>query len=80
MMLKEASLQKIDKDSLRKLPLPQQKEIGIQAAKRMAMHLPQMTCIDTHAMIKTPIGYCPGIPEEVIRFTRDESLIKLENW
>ncbi len=67
MMLKEASLQNIDKDSLRKLPLSQQKEFGIQAAKRMATNLPEIVCIDTHAMIKTPIGYCPGIPEEVIR-------------
>lgn len=67
MMLKEASLQNIDKDSLRKLPLSQQKEFGIEAAKRMAINLPEIVCIDTHAMIKTPIGYCPGIPEEVIR-------------
>lgn len=67
MMLKEASLQHIDKDSLRRLPLPQQQKIGIEAAKRMALQMPQIACIDTHAMIKTPIGYCPGIPEAVVR-------------
>lgn len=67
MMLKEASLQHIDKDSLRKLPLHQQQKIGIVAAEKMATEMPPIVCIDTHAMIKTPFGYCPGIPEEVIK-------------
>lgn len=66
-MLKEAYSQNIDKDSLRKLPLPLQQKIGIEAAKKMAKDMPQFACIDTHAMIKTPIGYCPGVPEAVIR-------------
>lgn len=66
MMLKEASAQNIDKDALRKLPLVQQQEIGIQAAKKMSVSLPEVVCIDTHAMIKTPYGYCPGIPKAVI--------------
>lgn len=66
-MLKEAVLQNIDKDSLRKLPLLQQQKIGIQAAKRMFLDMPKIACIDTHAMIKTPYGYCPGIPEAVIK-------------
>ena len=67
MMLKEASLQHIDKDSLRKLPLHQQQRIGIEAAKKMATNVSKFVCIDTHAMIKTPFGYCPGIPEAVVR-------------
>lgn len=67
LMLKEASLEHIDKDSLRKLPLSAQQKIGIETAKKLAIQKPQFTCIDTHAMIKTPFGYCPGIPEAVIR-------------
>jgi len=54
MMLKEASLQHIDKDSLRRLPLPQQQRIGVEAAKKMASQMPQIACIDTHAMINSP--------------------------
>lgn len=78
LMLQEASLQNIDKDSLRKLPLSQQKKLGIQAAKRIAMDLPQITCIDTHAMIKTPFGYCPGVPEEVIRILNPDVVAMIE--
>jgi|694.fasta_scaffold08073_11 adenylate kinase len=67
MMLKEALSQNIDKDSLRKLPLFQQQKIGIQAAKKMAANMPKIACIDTHAMIKTPHGYCPGMPDAVVK-------------
>ncbi len=78
MMLKEASLQHIDKDSLRKLPLIQQQKIGLEAAKKMAAAMPQIVCIDTHAMIKTPIGYCPGIPEAVIRILNPNVIAMIE--
>ncbi len=66
-MLKEASLQNIDRDTIRKLPLPLLQKIGIDAAKKMAAEMPLIACIDTHALVKTPFGYCPGIPEAVIR-------------
>lgn len=66
-MLQEAALHHIDKDSLRKLPLLQQQKFGIAAAQKIAMNMSEIVCIDTHAMIKTPFGYCPGIPEAVIK-------------
>jgi len=66
-MLAEASLQHIDKDALRKLPLAQQQKIGIEAAKKIAADMSGTVCVDTHAMIKTPDGYCPGMPEAVVR-------------
>ena len=77
-MLKEAQSQNIDKDSLRKLPLPLQQKIGIEAAKKMANDMPQFACIDTHAMIKTPIGYCPGIPEAVVRILKPNVIGMIE--
>lgn len=77
-MLKEASLQKIDKDTMRKLPLAKQQRIGIEAAKKMAENLPEIVCIDTHAMIKTPIGYCPGIPEGVLRILNPNIIAMIE--
>ena len=64
-MLEAAAAYQIDKDSLRKLPLQEQKKFVIEASKKIAMHLPKITCIDTHAMIKTPIGYCPLLPDVV---------------
>ncbi|MBA3237682.1 MAG: adenylate kinase [Parachlamydiaceae bacterium] len=79
MMLKEAFSQNIDKDSLRKLPLSQQQKIGIEAARRMASEMPEVSCIDTHAMIKTPFGYCPGIPEEVIKILNPNVIGMLES-
>lgn len=77
-MLKEASLHKIDKDSLRKLPLHEQQKIGIEAAEKIAMNMPQLACIDTHAMIKTPFGYCPGIPEAVFRILKPNVIGMIE--
>lgn len=77
-MLTEASLQRIDKDTLRKLPLSQQQKIGVEAAKKMATHMPKIACIDTHAMIKTPFGYCPGIPEEVIEILNPNAIGMIE--
>ncbi len=78
MMLNEASMQNIDKDHLRKLSFSKQKEIGIAAAKKMAKNMPNIVCIDTHAMIKTPVGYCPGIPEEVIKILNPDAISMLE--
>lgn len=78
MMRKEASLQHIDKDSLRKLPLQQQQKIGIKAAKKMAEKMPPIVCIDTHAMIKTSMGYCPGVPEAVIKMLNPQVIAMVE--
>jgi adenylate kinase len=44
----------------------------------MAKELPPIACIDTHAMIKTPIGYCPGIPEGVIRILKPNVIGMIE--
>lgn len=78
MMLQEASLQHIDKDSLRKLPLQEQQKIGIMAAEKIAKIMPEFTCIDTHALIKTPKGYFPGIPEEVLRILKPNAIAMIE--
>lgn len=78
MMLREASLRHIDKDTLRKLPLADQQKIGIKAAQKMAKELSGIICIDTHATIKTPLGYCPGIPETVLRILRPQAIGMIE--
>lgn len=65
-MLEEAALEGLSRDGLRKLPIPDQQKIGIAAARRMVLHNDGVTIIDTHALIRTGIGFCPGLPREVL--------------
>lgn len=66
-MLEEAALEGITRDCLRKMPFPDQQQIGIQAAKKIMRHPTDQTAIiDTHALIRTKVGYCPGLPLEVL--------------
>jgi adenylate kinase len=66
-MLEEAASEGITRDLLRKMPFKEQQQIGIKAAKKM---VPQKTdgvmIVDTHALIRTPTGYCPGLPLQVL--------------
>jgi adenylate kinase len=78
MMMQQASLQHMDKDALRKLPLSDQQKIGIKAAQKMAEQMPKLACIDTHALIKTPKGYCPGIPQEVLSILQPNAIVMIE--
>lgn len=66
-MLEEAKAQGLTRDSLRKMPIASQQEIGIRTAKRIVESKSEITLIDTHALVKTEVGFCPGLPKEVLR-------------
>ncbi len=66
-MLEEAASDGITRDLLRKMPLKQQQQIGAAAAKKMVQQkTDSVVIIDTHALIRTSTGYCPGLPREVL--------------
>ena len=65
-MLEIASLHKSERDQLRKMPAEEQKKIGLLAAEKIAAEAKKVTLVDTHALIRTPFGYCPGLPKSVL--------------
>ena len=61
---KENGLQ--DRDNLRKLPVLEQKKLQKSAAEKLSKMVGDVVIIDTHAFIKTPEGYNPGLPYHVL--------------
>jgi adenylate kinase len=55
-----------DRDLLRKMPTDKQRSIGISAAQGMVKEYKGTTIVDTHALVRTEFGYCPGLPKEVL--------------
>lgn len=77
-MLQEASALNIHRDAMRRLPLSQQQQIGLQAAKKIAQNSHPIIIVDTHAYIKTPLGYCPGIPLPVLNVLNPKIIAMIE--
>lgn len=67
-MLEEAASEGITRDMLRKMSFREQQQIGIEAAKTIMQEtIGEIALIDTHALIRTPIGFVPGLPHEVLQ-------------
>ncbi|MEN2999254.1 MAG: adenylate kinase [Acidilobaceae archaeon] len=72
------------RDELRKLPLRKQLELQALAAARIVERadesLPEggMLVVDTHALVKTPAGYWPGLPEHVLRRLKPDAIVVVE--
>jgi adenylate kinase len=77
-MLEEAALEGLSRDQPRRLPLAKQREIGIHAASKMAQREKGIVLIDTHALIRTPTGYIPGLPKEVLEILSPSALAWIE--
>lgn len=66
-MLEEASLQGISRDAMRKMAIADQQQIGLRTAQKIVQHPEKkVVIVDTHALVKTPFGYCPGLPRAVL--------------
>ena len=57
----------LDRDELRKLPVLEQKKLQKNAAEKLSKIVSDVVIIDTHAFIKTPEGYNPGLPYHVLQ-------------
>lgn len=77
-MLDEARKRGIaDRDMLRKLPLADQRALQTTAASAIASMSEEYVIVDTHAFIKTPAGYYPGLPADVIAALRPSNLVSV---
>ncbi len=56
-----------DRDELRTMPVVEQKTLQKNAAERLSKIDDDVVIIDTHAFIKTPEGYNPGLPYHVLK-------------
>jgi adenylate kinase len=77
-MLELSAKQGVSRDMLRKMEPHEQRKAGIEAAKTMVSQEEGVTIVDTHAMIKTPIGYMSGIPLEVLEILKPKALAWIE--
>ncbi len=66
-----------DRDEMRKLDRSEQKRLQKLAASEIAKR-PGNVLIDTHASIKTPKGFLPGLPEWVLAELMPDSVVLVE--
>ena len=64
------------RDELRKLPYETQRKMQIEAARNIAKL--RNVIIDTHCTIKTPFGYLPGLPYDVLNILKPSRIILIE--
>ncbi len=66
-----------DRDELRKLPISEQKKLQKNAAEKLSKIDSDVVIIDTHAFIKTPEGYNPGLPQYVLEIIEPSLFISI---
>ena len=77
-MFEEAKKKGINgRDELRKLSVPEQKELQSMAAKKIASILDDIVIVDTHAFIATKEGFYPGLPHNVLEILMPDSFIMI---
>ncbi|MCD6512353.1 MAG: adenylate kinase [Thermoplasmata archaeon] len=64
------------RDEMRKLPFDVQREIQIEAARKISTM--DNVVVDTHATIKTPFGYLPGLPNDILSILKPKRIILVE--
>lgn len=64
-----------DRDELRTMPVVEQKILQKNAAERLSKIDDDVVIIDTHAFIKTPEGYNPGLPYHVLKIIKPTHFI-----
>ncbi|MBN2517986.1 MAG: adenylate kinase [Candidatus Altiarchaeota archaeon] len=68
-----------DRDQMRKLPKEAQSKLQKTAAEKIYKQSRSGNVIvDTHASVKTPQGYIPGLPEAVLRALSPDALVIVE--
>ncbi len=67
-----------DRDELRKMTVERQKRLQKLAAGRIAKMQGKAILVDTHLFIRTPEGFWPGLPFEVVRAMQPTHLVLVE--
>lgn len=73
-----------NRDEIRKLPLLKQRELQLEAAKKMVKDSEDLgdkglSFIDTHAVIRTNSGYLPGLPKHIIEILSPAVIFLIES-
>ena len=64
-----------DRDEMRRMPVERQKRLQKVAATRVARMKGKVILVDTHLFIRTPEGFWPGLPFEVVRAMKPTHLV-----
>jgi adenylate kinase len=64
-----------DRDEMRKMRVEKQKRLQRIAATRVANMKGKAILVDTHLFIRTPEGFWPGLPFEVVRAMKPTHLV-----
>ena len=64
-----------DRDEMRKMPVEKQKRLQKMAASQIAGMKERAVLVDTHLFIRTPEGFWPGLPFEVVRAMKPTHLV-----
>lgn len=64
------------RDDIRKLPVVEQERLQERAASKIADM--GEVIVDTHASIRTPEGYFPGLPERVLTKLKPKAIVLIE--
>ena len=80
-MLEEASRRgwANSRDDIRKLDPSEQRDLQKMAARAISEMATMALVVDTHATVRTPRGYLPGLPTRVLDELRPELIIVVES-
>jgi len=67
-----------DRDQMRKLPVKEQKALQSKAARRIAELQNELVFVDTHFFVKTPEGYFPGLPLDVLQLLMPSQVVLVQ--
>jgi adenylate kinase len=67
-----------DRDELRKMPIDRQKKLQRMTALKISKRTEPVLLVDTHLFIRTPEGFWPGLPFEVVRAMKPTHLVLVE--
>lgn len=66
------------RDEMRKLPVERQRRLQRIAARSISSTRGRVVFVDTHLFIRTPEGFWPGLPFDVIRELKPTHLVLIE--
>ena len=66
-----------NRDELRKLSVPEQKELQSMTARKIASITDDVIIVDTHAFISTKAGFYPGLPHNVLEILMPDIFIMI---
>jgi adenylate kinase len=66
------------RDELRKLPVEKQRKLQRAAAARISRMKDRLVVVDTHLFIRTPEGFWPGLPFDVVTAMKPTHLVLVE--